>query len=196
MTDLDWDLIYQNPLTTYSWNLTTPIDVDLGAEAGIAVIDGLSIGVKGDPFIDFGFSARSANGPTHFSFSSELLVIDPALAIGADASGWANVIPGVGDTVVSGDFGGKAYRAEYNGGTVFADLVSTPVVVFGQEVVGSTIMTETISSMQVHWGVTVSGGGQASGNSHFQMTGDVVPEPASVLLLGLGGLALIRKRRA
>ena len=118
------------------------------------------------------------------------------MAIGANASGWANVIPGVGDTVTAGDFGGKAYRAEYNGGTVFADLVSTPVVGFGQEIAPSTIMTETISSMQVQWGITVSGGGQASGNSHFEMTGDVIPEPATISLLGLGALAFIRKRKA
>ena len=194
-TGLSWADIYAHPTTTYAWNLSSTIAVDLGDD-GIAHIDGLSIGVKADPFIDFGFSARSADGPTHFTFTSNLLIVNPALAAGAQGSAWAQVIPGFGNSVVSGDFGSDVYRSEYNGGTVFADLVSAPVYGYGYGVAPSTSISSQVSSMQVQWGLTVSSGGQASGNSHFQIMGDTIPEPATMALLGLGGLALIRKRRA
>jgi len=193
VTDLDWDVITANPHTTYAWNLPSTIAIDLGG-TGTAHIDGLSIGVKADPFIDFGFSARSANGPTHFAFSSALLIVNPALT-NAQASAWAQVIPGIGSSVVSGDFGSKVYNSEYNGGTTFATLVSAPVYGYGYEVAPSQSIPGQVSSMQVHWGLTVSGGGQASGNSDFTILGDVIPEPASVILLGLGSLALIRKHK-
>ena len=198
-TGLKWCDIYANPTTTYTWNLKVHPDdpsiaVDLGTD-GTAYIDGLSIGINADPFVDFTFAARSANGPTHFLFTSNLLLVNPALASGAQASAWAQVIPGFGNSV-SGDFGSKIYRSEYNGGTVFADLVSGPVYGYGYEVVPSTSISSQVSSMQVQWGLTVSSGGQASGNSHFQIMGGTIPEPATMALLGLGGLALIRKRKA
>jgi Flp pilus assembly protein TadG len=39
-------------------------------------------------------------------------------------------------------------------------------------------------------------GGYRAGNTPLDVTISVVPEPATLLLLGLGGLAVIRKRRA
>jgi hypothetical protein len=53
-----------------------------------------------------------------------------------------------------------------------------------------------VSSMQAMWSFNVNSGGHASGLCDFELTGTAIPEPASMLLLGLGGLALLRKRRA
>jgi hypothetical protein len=192
-TGLDWNYIYAHPYEVYVWNMQehmSPIEIVLG-EGDIATIYGVEIGIKvaGDPYIDFGFAAHAGLSNTHFSFTSNVLLINPALT-NAVASAWAQVIPGMYASIVSGDFGSKVYRAEYNGGTVFADLVSAPVYGYGSEVAPSQSIPGQVSSMQVQWGLTVSAGGQASGLSHF----DVIPEPASILLLGLGGLSLLRKR--
>ncbi len=52
------------------------------------------------------------------------------------------------------------------------------------------------SSMYQFSGNTPQGfTGQAVGDQMFQLDGEIVPEPATMLALGLGGLALIKRRR-
>ncbi len=196
-TGLDWDYIYAHPGEDHSWSLPSTIAIDLGG-GDTAYIDGVDIGVGlvGDPYIDFGFSARAGrNSDTHFSFTSDVLSIDPALFNAEGYAATATTKLPAGATL-AGDFtGNKVFRAEYNGGTVFADLspagVSdsvgdpTPISISGQ-----------VSSMQSMWGLTISKGGSANGSSDFTIVGDTIPEPATMALLGLGGLALIRKHRA
>jgi hypothetical protein len=192
---LDWDVINANPATIYTWELPSTIDIDLGG-GNMAYIDGLSIGVKADPRINFGFSATAGNSDTHFSFTSAVLPVNPAL-INAEGTASASVTLGFPGDTLTGNYGTKAYRTLYNGSQIFADLVNTPVgYPGGSGLVLPTLISGPVSSMQAMWNVTVSGGGSASGSSQFRITGDVIPEPASILLLGLGGLALIRKRRA
>ena len=160
----------------------------------MAYIDGVDIGVKleGDPYIDFGFSAHaSRTSATHFLFTSNLTLINPAL-VNANGSAWANPSPGFGSTILAGDFAGnRIFRTVYNGGTVFADLSPTG----SPDIIGSTPISGSVSSMQSQWGFTLSAGGQASGTSDFTILGDTIPEPATMALLGLGMLSLFSRKR-
>jgi hypothetical protein len=199
-TTLDWDIIKANPTITYGWNLQTqenyePIVIDLG-NGDSATIDGLSMSIKADPVINFGFSVVAGQSDTTFLLASNLLSINPAL-INAQGSASAHAAISEGGTL-TGNYGGKVYRSKYNGGTVFADLVEGPLYDgdYVLQSVGSTPISGSVSNMQSVWNFTLSGGSSADGGSRFTITGTTIPEPASMLLLGLGGLALIRKRRA
>ena len=197
-TDLDWDIIKANPNTTYVWNFqpSDPMKIDLGG-GDSAEIDGLSMSVKADPVINFGFSVIGGQSDTTFLLASNLLPVNPAL-INAQGSARATGVS-VADGTLTGNYGGKVYRSVYNGGTVFADLVEGPLY-DGDSVtasVGSTPISGSVSSMQAMWNFTLSGGNtSASGSSRFTITGTTIPEPTTIVLLGLGGLALLRKRRA
>ncbi|MFA5251237.1 MAG: PEP-CTERM sorting domain-containing protein [Phycisphaerae bacterium] len=192
-TDLDWDVINANPDTIYTWDLEDTIEVVLGP-GNVAYIDGLSIGVKADPRITFGFSAAAGNSNTHFIFTSAVLPVSPAL-INAQGSASASVTFGDPADSLIGNYGGKAYRSIYNGSQIFADLVDTPAYYpSASGLAPSTPVSGAVTSMQAMWDVTVLAGGSASGSSRFTITGDMIPEPATMTLLGLGGLALLRKR--
>lgn len=206
-TGLDWDTIFANPDTPYTWEwLLQPehpkIVIDLGEGDDNPYIDDLNITIKGEPRLTFGFSAAAGASDTHFIFTSDLLSVSPALT-SAQGSASASVALGApGDTFYGNyDGGTKTYRALYNGSTVFADLihatVSDPCGYPGaSDFVSSIPIPGQVSSMQAQWDVTISAYGSASGTSSYRITGTTIPEPASILLLGLGGLALIRKRRA
>lgn len=194
-TTLDWDVIYANPTIPYAWNLLDPIDIDLGG-GDSATIDGLSISIKADPIINLGFSVVAGQTDTTFLLTSNLMLVKPAL-INAQGSARATNVS-VLDGTLTGNYEGKVYRAVYNGGTVFADLVNTPIYDGDSvtESIPSTPISGQVSSMQTMWNFTISGNSSAQGGSRFTITGTEIPEPATILLLGLGGLALIKKRRA
>jgi hypothetical protein len=197
-TDLDWDIIKANPNTTYVWNFqpSDPFKIDLGG-GDSAEIDGLSMSVKADPVINFGFSVIGGQSDTTFLLASNLLPVNPAL-INAQGSARATGVS-VADGTLTGNYGGKVYRAEYNGGTVFTDLVEGPLY-DGDSVtasVGSTPISGSVSSMQSVWSFTLSGGNtSASGQSRFTITGNTIPEPATMCLLGLGAALISRRKRS
>jgi len=196
VTDIDWDDVYANPNSKYTWNLTkvhpNGITVDLGTHT--AKIENISVAVKADPRIELGFSAVSDDGATDFLFTSDVLGFDPLTSVDAYVYAEAGSLPG---TVVSDvEFPGKLFRGLYNDTEIFADIVDPFSFVQGgvSDYYAASIPGE-VSSMQIMWSLNVNSGGHASGLSVFELSGEAIPEPASVLLLGLGGLVLRRKRR-
>jgi len=197
VTDIDWDDVYADPNGRKTWNLTDDYPDGWIFELGDhnAVIENISIAVKAEPKVELGFSAVSDDGATDFLITSDVLVFDIPL-INAEAYAYAEAgsLPG---TVVSAvDFDSKLFRTLYNGTEIFADMVDPYTFVPGgvYDYIPSTSISGQVSSMQVVWSLNVSSGGHADGIGIFEVTGDVIPEPATILLLSLGGLALLRKR--
>jgi len=190
-TGIDWDEVTANPDEVYTWWMVNPLAV--AAENNpteiLAILNGISITIKADPVIELGFAVTAGDYDTAFSFSSPELTFDPM--VNPEARALASVTVGPDDTL-TGAYNYEAYRSLYNGTTVFADLVDTPVGwPGGSESSGWQQIFGTVSSMQAKWRFTVSAEGIASGTSNFE----IIPEPATLLLLGLGSLALLRKRR-
>ncbi len=188
VTDINWDDVYADPLGRKTWNLASAYTFYFGDHT--ATIESLTVAVKADPKLELGFSATSADGATNFLFASDVLTFTPLTSAEASVYATANSLPGT--TVSAVEFDDKLFRSLYNGTEIFADAVNsfpfTPGGVY--EYISSSIPGQ-VSSMQVMWSLNVSAGGHATGLGEFQ----VIPEPASILLLSLGGLVLLGKRR-
>lgn len=190
-TDIEWEEVLANPDEIYTWWMINPLAV--AAENNpteiLAILNGISLTIKADPLIEMSFAVTAGDYDTAFSFSSAIVSFAPM--VNPDARALASVTVGPDDTM-TGAFDYMAYRSLYNGTSVFADLVETPLGwPGGSDATGWQQILGTVSSMQAKWRFTVTAEGTASGTSSFE----VIPEPATLLLFGLGSLVLIRKRR-
>ncbi|MFA5291591.1 MAG: PEP-CTERM sorting domain-containing protein [Phycisphaerae bacterium] len=194
-TGIDWNTVYANPDTTYTWYLPMSEQFEIRAnnhpEIVLATVTGINISVKADPIIEIGFAVAAGSLKTYFSFTSDVLSFAPMT--NPDAFAYAYVVPNRGDTVIGNfEYGTKAYRAVYNGTGVFANLVGTatgPMQTY--EETGWQQIPGTVSSIQSQWWFSLSANGLATGSASFE----IVPEPATISLLAIGAIALLRKRK-
>lgn len=183
--------------------LQTPSGDDL------AYITGLHADFGGDPEVNLNFSVQAGSSATTFHIASSLLSF-PTIS---SPTGLANAsytltdfnfdgasLTGVGET-------GGGYLAQYNGwaghpagpmGTTFAEGIFT-MSTFGGVVTqnyeypaggGQTAIGVPVSNMSSLISFQLSSNDLASGTSHFE----IVPEPAAVALLVLGGVVFGRRR--
>jgi len=189
---IDWDDVYANPDVTYEWDM--PFIVDIRAtnqqEITLALLHSLHVKVKADPIVELGFDVEAIVNDMLFTITADVLTFDAITDPVVNASAVIEeVVPG---TLTGAYPDSKAYRSFYNGTNVFADLIDTPITGVGPfgESSGWQQISGPVSSLHGEWQFTLTGDGRANGNATFE-----TPEPASILLLGLGGLALLRKRR-
>ena len=137
-------------------------------------------------------------------FSIELnglnIVPDPVATMGTGA-GWARLDPSTNTlewSIAYGDLTGPATAAHFHGpadpsGTAGPQLTLD----FSQNpIVGSDVITVDQASdlLDGKWYANIHTEAYSTGEIRGQLT-RVIPEPMSLSLLGLGGLALWRKRR-
>lgn len=188
----------------YTWTGAN-IAIEDGAGDTIALVQSISLAFQQDPVITLFFDVMAGSSDTNFAISSGLLsfpaIQDPnaAASVGltltdSDVNGSASLVG------ATGTGNGFAYLAQYNGlvpnGTTFAEAIDSLSV---NVAAGSTstsfnsgfsVIPGTVSSMSAEIAFVLSANDSASGTSVYA----VVPEPGSLLLLVLGGVAAARRR--
>ncbi|MFW6153584.1 MAG: PEP-CTERM sorting domain-containing protein [Planctomycetota bacterium] len=166
----------------------------------LARVEDLSVEYIADPVVSLGFNVQAGTSDTTFTITSAKLTF-PALT---DPTGEAAVDMLLED--LGGATGASAqavppndgmFIGTYNNGTsTFAELIQGLTFSSGGPLsTNSSVGPETISgsvdSMRSQIAMTLSAGDSASGTFVYE----IVPEPATLGLLALGGLAMLRRRR-
>lgn len=210
-SDFSWGDIYANPgyrdyyyKPTIAWSIPN----SGGATVTNVSVNIRSVDVNADPsieqhpMIEFSFAMASVAEVEIRAY------LNQSLDVGSleNVTGYANAsytLAGPGS--VTGSFPDDNYmeRALYNGSNEFATLVGGTRGAFSGDTDYSHPAGDYISipgivaDMQPEFQFTVGGNTPTlTVGSHFDIFGNQVPEPASVLLLGLGGLGLLKRRRS
>lgn len=189
-------------------------DTDIYSSGGgdmLGTIDFLTLSIgdlgrSGSQIFNLDFSV--AAGALNTTFEIDAAPI--AFAAFGNAAGLASAEVSLTDSAFSdagAEFaanGAGAYTALYNGGgTVFGDLFASPItanrntgpatVTVGEATGGGVFsaIPGSVSDIQAEWNFSLSAFDLAAGTSTFIVT----PTPAGAALIGLGGLACLRRRR-
>jgi hypothetical protein len=190
----------------YQWTLAAPVNI-YGSDDQqlIGTLRELHVELEGDPGVSLGFNVTANNSPTLVTVTSATVTFAPLFNPMAFASAAITVTDaGSNGANATGTFGGSlAYQALFNGSSVFANLVSPVSAGVDSSATGSDRLPAlgmisipgAVTSIQSQFSFVLSANDTASGTSRF----NVVPEPASLILVVLGLLcfpmALWRRTR-
>ena len=173
-------------------------DADSGDLVG--TLEDLSVTFVSDDRVQGSFAFKAGATDTTFDMSAMVNVslTDPMAAATATLSLLANDGGSVNGLLP----GNSAFRATYNGGTVFADLLGPlSVAGFGAAAANEsfpipegtlTAIPGSVSSLEGLFSIEVSANSVATGTWLFQ----AVPEPTSFVLIVAGASAVLIRRRA
>jgi hypothetical protein len=190
----------------FHWRLERPVQlIDPYTGWVLGTLQDAYTTLIGDPQVSLGFLVQAGEVQTDFEISSALLsfpTINPAKGR-ASSQVTLTDLDGDGARFIGGH-SGKGYLAQYNGyvpnGSTFTAQIGDFVAPPG----GSNALSENdpfdgsfraiagdVNNMSTQFRFSLSPFDTASGTSNFE----IIPEPASVALLGLIGLALLRRVR-
>jgi hypothetical protein len=189
---------------TYGYELDAPVTINSAGGTQLGTLNSLGLVFNADPAVSLEFSVRAGAYGTNFTITSATISFDPISAASAVAYATAAVTVtdrnSNGATLTGLFAGNKAYQARFNGSTVWTSLLNnlsagagstnnaddrTPTLPTIWQSVGYQV---SMISSQFKFHLTALD--SASGTSMFE----VVPEPATLGLLGLGLLLVLRRR--
>jgi hypothetical protein len=162
----------------------------------IAVVDGLTLFVQGDPLVSLGFAVQAGQFPTSFSITSGINSFASILNPTASSSAGMTLTDANGNNgaTLIGDNSGFGYQTMYNGASIYSNHVPSFVVGPGdtQTNNGNTNVpiAGSVSGMSASFNFTLSSFDSASGTGNF----NIVPAPSALLALAAGALGLRRRR--
>lgn len=189
------DVDYDPATNTWSWE---DVDISLG---DVAMLDQASLTIVGDPQIAMSFALTAGAADTTVTITSAVLSFDALADPDGAASAGATLTESGGDATASlvGLAGNdeSTYAAYYNvsPGTVFAEFIpglTTDTTVSDNDNTGGWVpIGDTVYNIMAQYSFVLSAEDQASATSNYL----VVPEPAGLVMLTLGGIAALGRRR-
>ncbi len=200
----NYELNLAIPTDPWDWELDAPVSIfDSSGSTLLATIDSLSVALDGDPAVTLNFAVTAGASATFVSVTSSTVAFAPISNGEAFATAALSLTDGNGNGAsANGVFPGtKAYQARFNGGSVFANLVS-PVAAgpgsssIGTErdpLAGTVVIPGSTTSIQSEFSFVLSARDSASGTSRFQVNipGNNIPEPSSWVLASLAVLGWV-----
>jgi hypothetical protein len=183
------------------WSLPTSISLVAADGARLGTIKNLDVLSNDDPYVNLHFSVEAGALDTTFDINSSLVssiaLVNPDACF---ATAGLTLTSDDNGATITGLFGGRTYQARYNGTSVYADLVNGYSIAVDETVTASerspAIGVQTIlgpvSSIQSEFNFILSANEQASGTSRFEVA--MLPEPATLSLLALGAIGMLRRR--
>jgi hypothetical protein len=185
-----------------SWSMLAGEAIDLvdpSTGNRIATLKELFVEFVSDPQVTVNFTAVSGPVATNFTFSSGTLTFPMMDGSTAFATAGVTVTDNDSDgATFTGHMGGDGYQAKYNDSVVFDTLMKTYSIPQDDSLTQNerspgtgTVSSGSTFNMSSNWDFTLSANDQVGGTSLFR----IVPAPGSLALLGLAGIAAVRRRR-
>jgi len=200
---------YFAPDGSYEWSLNEPVTLRSASGAVIAVLQGASVACHEDPDVSLNFSLLVGNIQTTFTITSAQVSFPMMAECAGRASASLTVTDLTNDYAILAPASQPgAYTSRLNGappgGTSFHDSFLDPEVVSipgGSRTDsdsfpgggGYAAITGPVSNIGTRFSFSLTPGDQVSATSIFRV--EAVPAPASLALLGLGGLVAAGRRR-
>ena len=188
----------------YTYDLDEPVTINSQNGVYLGTLNSLGLVFSADPAVSLDFSVRAGPYGTNYTITAATISFAPIAYPFAYASAGVTVTDrNSNGATLTGQFPGvKAYEARFNN-IAWADLITGPVIAPATDSNGASDRSPPgagnwaavgypVSLMSSQFKFNLTALDSASGTSNFEV---MLPEPATLCLVALGGLGLIRRRR-